>query len=210
MNAVGDAESAFDSIGENAADAPDLVLTDVMLPGRSGLDLVGELRAIDRTSRLPIVVLTARGGATAAAEGMAAGADDYITKPFASHELLARARTNLELHVLREKAIDRAENRAGQMRGALESNRVIGTATGILMATHRLGGEQAFQLLAKASQDSNRKLRDLAAAVVDIGRLPFRPTEIDNLVIRVSSARPLIGPPGSAGGSTSARGSAPF
>ncbi len=78
--------------------AVDLVLTDLMLPGHDGLHLVTELRRLDPTARLPLIVLTARGGAEAIAQGMVAGADDYITKPFASQELLARLRANHELH----------------------------------------------------------------------------------------------------------------
>ena len=58
------------------------MITDVMLPGRSGLHLVGELRRRPATQRMPMIVLTARHGADATAEGLAAGADDYITKPF--------------------------------------------------------------------------------------------------------------------------------
>jgi len=187
---VADAESASTALSAESADTTtDLVLTDVMLPGRTGLELVTELRANDRTARLPIVVLTARGGTAAAAEGLAAGADDYLTKPFAKPELLARARANYELQRLRERAVDVADNRAAQLRSALDSNRVIGTATGILMATHRLPAAQGFQLLTRASQDSNRKLRDLAAQVVDVGGLPFRQTVVDDLIIRVTTPR---------------------
>jgi hypothetical protein len=55
------------------------------------------------------------------------------------------------------------------------------------MATHRLSAAQGFQLLTRASQDSNRKLRDLAVQVVEIGRLPFRRTAVDDLIIRVTT-----------------------
>ena len=144
VTAVADVETAMAAVlADNGSAATDLVLTDVMLPGRSGLHLVADLRAIDATGRLPILVLTARGGADAAAEGLAAGADDYITKPFSSHELLARVRANIELHHLRETAIDDADHRTRQVRDALDSNRTIGTAIGVLMATHRLTAQQA-------------------------------------------------------------------
>jgi AmiR/NasT family two-component response regulator len=159
-----------------------------MLPGRSGLELVAQLRSNRTTGRLPVIVLTARGGTDAAAEGLAAGADDYITKPFSSQELLARVRANIELHHVREGAIDDAEDRTRQVRDGLASNRTIGTAVGVLMATYRLTAQQGFQLLVKASQDHNRKLRDVAADVAATGKLPFRPTDTDNLLIKITSS----------------------
>jgi DNA-binding response OmpR family regulator len=76
-----------------------------MLPGRDGLALIEQLRRQPATQRTPMIVLTARHGAGATAEGLAAGADDYITKPVPSRELLARVRANHELHQQREKAI---------------------------------------------------------------------------------------------------------
>lgn len=76
----------------NAAPPVDLVLLDVMLPGASGLDLLKELRA---TSRLPVVMLTARGEETDRVLGLEFGADDYVTKPFGRRELVARLRAVL-------------------------------------------------------------------------------------------------------------------
>lgn len=191
VTAVADAETALTALGaESGSPFADLVLTDVMLPGRSGLQLVAELRSAAGTARLPMIVLTALGGVDAATEGLAAGADDYITKPFRSQELLARVRANIELHRTREGAIDDAEGRAQQVREGLASSRTIGTAIGVVMASYRLTAEQGFQLLVKASQDHNRKLRDIAAQVAATGKLPFRPTDTDNLVIKITSAPP--------------------
>ena len=70
----------------------DLWLVDVMLPDGSGLDLVRRLRA---ESRVPILILTALDGEDSGIEGLRAGADDYVTKPFRAGELLARAEANL-------------------------------------------------------------------------------------------------------------------
>ena len=67
-------------------------------------------------------------------------------------------------------ARDRAEN----LRHALESNREIGVAVGVLMHQHRITREQAFDLLRVASQDTNRKLADVAADVADTGVLTIR------------------------------------
>jgi DNA-binding response OmpR family regulator len=185
VHAVADAETAVE-LTSGTSDVPDVVITDVVLPGQDGLALIEQLRARPATQRTPMLVLTARLGADATAEGLAAGADDYITKPFSSRELLARVRANHELHQQREKAIVTAQGREQQIRGALDSNRVIGTAVGIVMASYQLTAEQGFQLLVAASQNTNNKLRDIAARVVDTGALPFRPTMIDDLIIRVA------------------------
>jgi DNA-binding response OmpR family regulator/anti-sigma regulatory factor (Ser/Thr protein kinase) len=188
VQAAPDAETALTAMTEKSSVLPDLVLTDLMLPGRSGLHLVGEMRRADRTSRLPVIILTARGGPDAAAEGLAAGADDYITKPFSSRELLARVRANHELHQMREHAIGAAEGHERQIRGALDSNRIIGTAVGIVMASYQLTAHQGFRLLVAASQNTNSKLRDIANSVVETGSLPFRPTMIDDLIMRVGES----------------------
>jgi two-component system, OmpR family, phosphate regulon response regulator PhoB len=78
---------------------PDLVLLDWMLPGQSGLQLAKRWRADARTRELPIIMLTARMEEADKINGLDAGADDYLTKPFSTKELLARIRA-----VLRRKA----------------------------------------------------------------------------------------------------------
>ncbi|HKP64738.1 MAG TPA: ATP-binding protein [Polyangiales bacterium] len=83
--------------------APDLILSDVMMPGLDGFGLVQALRA-DRTTRtIPLILLSARAGEGAAIEGLEAGADDYLAKPFTARELLARVRTHLELSRARKQ-----------------------------------------------------------------------------------------------------------
>ena len=67
-----------------------------------------------------------------------------------------------------------ARDRADNLRQALESNREIGVAVGVLMHQHRITREQAFDLLRVASQDTNRKLVDVAADVADTGVLTIR------------------------------------
>ena len=78
---------------------PDLVLLDWMLPGQSGLALARRWRAQARTRDLPLIMLTARADEADKISGLDAGADDYLTKPFSTRELLARIRA-----VLRRKA----------------------------------------------------------------------------------------------------------
>src|SRR5262244_4607975 len=71
-----------------AAFRPDLIVLDIMLPGRSGLDILQDLRASGE--RLPVLMLTAKGDLVDRVVGLELGADDYMTKPFAVRELLAR------------------------------------------------------------------------------------------------------------------------
>ncbi|MBO4206275.1 SpoIIE family protein phosphatase [Micromonospora echinofusca] len=83
----------------------DLVLTDVMMPRLDGFGLVAALRADARTRHVPIVLLSARAGSAEEVAGLAAGADDYLVKPFAAQELIARVRANVELGQLRGQII---------------------------------------------------------------------------------------------------------
>lgn len=77
------------------ATLPDAVLLDWMLPGQSGLSLARHWRKQPRTKDIPILMLTARGDEPDKVAGLDAGADDYITKPFSTQELLARIRAVL-------------------------------------------------------------------------------------------------------------------
>ncbi|WP_026887362.1 response regulator transcription factor [Clostridium beijerinckii] len=78
----------------------DLVLLDIMIPQINGLEV---LRRIRKTSDLPVIMLTARDAVMDKVSGLDAGADDYITKPFAIEELLARIRTSLKRRTVIEK-----------------------------------------------------------------------------------------------------------
>ncbi|NYD35023.1 SpoIIE family protein phosphatase [Actinomycetospora corticicola] len=86
------------------ADPPDLVVSDVMMPGRDGLGLLTALREDPRTSRVPVLLLSARAGEEAAVEGLVAQADDYLVKPFAPGELQARVQAHLQLGRARREA----------------------------------------------------------------------------------------------------------
>ena len=174
VEAVADAESALTWLQDNvgADNPPDMVITDVMLPGQSGIDLLSVIRQDERMTRLPVVVLTAQADAESAVGAFAAGADDFVAKPFNSSELLARVHAHYEMNQLRDLAIGEAETTVGQLRQALQSNRTIGTAVGIVMSRYELDRERAFQVLVRTSQQSNRKLHDIATDVVRAGSLP--------------------------------------
>lgn len=93
------AEDGISAQRELDAVLPDAILLDWMLPGQSGLTLARKWRGDARTKGVPILMLTARGDEPDKVSGLDAGADDYITKPFSTQELLARIRA-----VLRRRA----------------------------------------------------------------------------------------------------------
>ncbi len=98
VDAVTDGQQAMEAIRTNQ---PDMVISDVMMPRLDGLALVAALRTDPRTAAVPVLLLSARAGQEASVEGLQAGADDYLVKPFAAVELLARVRANIELARLR-------------------------------------------------------------------------------------------------------------
>jgi len=106
---------------------PDLVLTDVMMPEMDGFALLDALRQDPATALIPIIMLSARAGEEARIEGVEAGADDYLTKPFAARELIARVDAQLKMARMRREAAEQKAaltveiNRARQFAGeALE------------------------------------------------------------------------------------------
>lgn len=94
---------------------PDLVLADVMMPELDGFGLLNALRADDHLRSIPVVMLSARAGEDSRVGGLEAGADDYLVKPFAARELLARVGSSIALAEMRnerrhaERARERAE-----------------------------------------------------------------------------------------------------
>ena len=98
------AENGEAALASVRARRPDLVLADVMMPGIDGFGLLARLREDDAFRDLPIILLSARAGEEARVEGLAAGADDYLTKPFSARELLARIESNIKLAVVRRRS----------------------------------------------------------------------------------------------------------
>jgi PAS domain S-box-containing protein len=118
IHAVANGLEALNAI---RSQAPDLVIADVMMPGLDGFGLLREIRADEATKTIPVILLSARAGEDARIEGMQAGADDYMVKPFTARELLARIGAHLAMGRLRretaahERAL-RAEAEAAQER----------------------------------------------------------------------------------------------
>ena len=94
IETVPDGKAALEAVRERT---PNLILSDVMMPVLDGFELLRAVRAGERTRRIPVVLLSARAGEESRVEGMQAGADDYLIKPFSARELLARISARLEI-----------------------------------------------------------------------------------------------------------------
>ena len=89
------AKNGEEALRVAARERPDVAIIDVMMPGMNGYDVCKELRRLPQTAKLPIILLTSRGGVADRITGLQAGADDYVTKPFDLRELLLRVQALL-------------------------------------------------------------------------------------------------------------------
>ena len=100
--AFADGAAALAAVNERV---PDLILSDVMMPELDGFGLLKALRADARTQEIPVILLSARAGEESVIEGLLAGADDYLIKPFSAQELVTRVNAYLQLAHLRSQAL---------------------------------------------------------------------------------------------------------
>ncbi|HEU4535436.1 MAG TPA: hybrid sensor histidine kinase/response regulator, partial [Polyangiaceae bacterium] len=200
VEAYGDGAQA---LAAARANPPDLVLSDVMMPGLDGLGLARALRADERTRTTPVILLSARAGEEAIVGGLASGADEYLVKPFTTNELLARVNAMLTVAELRREAgraarahaaeADRLRDAAERAARAREQTlaivshdlrtplNAIGTAEGLLR--EELGDEaraarlgRPLDAIRRSVDGMNRLVGDLLdAASVDAGGLSLEP-----------------------------------
>ena len=133
VDAVGDGMAALDRIRERK---PDVLVTDVMMPRLDGFGLLATIRADTTLLDLPVIMLSARAGEEARIEGLAAGADDYLIKPFSARELLARVAATIGMATLRREAAEAIRATEARAAAVLE-----GMAEGFLLL------DDAFEVL---------------------------------------------------------------
>jgi signal transduction histidine kinase len=127
---VVDGNAAFEAATKTP---PDLVLSDMMMPGMDGVALLHELRSDARTRTVPVILISARAGEEARLAGLETGADDYLVKPFAAREILTRVRTHLEMGKIRRAAAESARSLAETREALLER---LGEEHAALRAAH--------------------------------------------------------------------------
>ncbi|HEU5310907.1 MAG TPA: response regulator, partial [Candidatus Eisenbacteria bacterium] len=127
------AEDGLKGLEEVRRDPPDLILLDVMMPGMDGYDVCSRLKSDPLTSRIPIILLTAKSNYEDRLQGLEAYADDYITKPWEQPELLLRVRNQLKTR-----------------RAQLQSNALTGLPGNVLIETEltrRIQAKEKFAFL---------------------------------------------------------------
>ncbi len=176
VRAVSDGREALNAA---RAEHPDLVLSDVMMPGLDGIELLRALRADPATKCIPIILLSARAGEESRIEGVATGADDYLTKPFSSRELVARVSAHLRLAAERRRASEELAGTNAELQSAhelltaqiAETNRVLADQARALASLEdaRREAEDARQ----AAESANRAKSDFLAAMSHELRTPL-------------------------------------
>lgn len=138
---------------------PDLVLLDVRMPGRDGLELARRLAEFDR---IPFLLLTAFGDREFVEQANEVGALAYLVKPIDVPQLIPA----VEAAIARAGEISELRETHRQLRQALDGDRQISVATGIVMVQHRLGRKEAFEMLRRSARSQRKKLAVVADEVV--------------------------------------------
>jgi signal transduction histidine kinase len=204
VETAGDGRTALE---QARANPPALIVTDVMMPGLDGFELLRELRADVRTKAIPILMLSARAGEEARISGLDAGADDYVIKPFSARELTARVASLLNLSRARreaelQRALAEAANRTKDQFLAMLGHELRNPLAPILTAL-RLMTLKGGDTLLKERTIVERQVRHLVRLVDDLldvsriarGKIELRRQSVDMADIiasAVEAASPLL------------------
>jgi PAS domain S-box-containing protein len=139
--AVSNGEEALNAAISNP---PDLILSDVMMPGLDGFGLLKELRNRSETRTIPVLLLSARAGEESRLDGLGAGADDYLIKPFTARELLARVATHLSTRKRRREAEDAMKQSQATLQSFYDSSP-------FLMGVVEIEGEEIVPIYCNAA-----------------------------------------------------------
>ena len=165
---------------------PDLIVSDVMMPVMSGLQLLTQLRGIPETADIPVILLTARQEVSEKVEGLGIGASDYLGKPFSPRELLARIEAQLRL---RDAAVRAAENERLAATGLLTSgfahevrNPLNGLMNALLPLRDAVLGAQPDEPTARAMieiiEECGTRIRHLAESLLSFVRTNDKPVPV--------------------------------
>lgn len=130
---------------------PDLVILDVRMPNRNGFELTETLNSMDH---IPFILLTAYNDLEIVEQAKSLGALCYLVKPIDVQQLIP----SIELAISRARELRSLKETGLQLQNALNNERSISTAIGIIMVQHKLNRKDAFEFLRKAARDQRKKL----------------------------------------------------
>ena len=152
--------SAQEALQQYRDDAPDLVITDYRMPDMDGIRLARALLEIDHR---PIIMLSAYNDLPLVREAVGAGVSTYLVKPVEA----ARVAPSIEAALARFSEISALIEQGDNMQAGLETQRLISTAVGIVMARTQRSQDMAFESLRRLARSQRRPLRELAFDLVD-------------------------------------------
>ncbi|MDQ3003572.1 MAG: ATP-binding protein, partial [Fibrobacterota bacterium] len=179
---------------------PDLVIADIMMPELDGFGLLRALRADPETRTIPVILLSARAGEEASVEGLDAGADDYLVKPFSANELLARVRTHIAMVRIRkdsEKAVLEMREQVwqsqkleaiGRLSGGIahDFNNLLTAINGYAeLSLNVLGPQEAARPFVGEIQNAGRRAASLVSQILAYSRkqiVTHQPLALDVVV----------------------------
>jgi signal transduction histidine kinase/ligand-binding sensor domain-containing protein/DNA-binding response OmpR family regulator len=160
-----DASAAKDGLNKAQEFIPDLIISDVMMPGMDGFEFCEKIKSDEKTSHIPVILLTAKASGNDRIQGLETGADDYLTKPFNTRELLVRAKNLIQSrHILREKFQLNAIIKPGEIsvssRDRIFMEKLLRTMENNISSEH-FSVEELSNEIGMSSSQLHRKLKAL-------------------------------------------------
>jgi len=171
VRAVADGAMALTAVD---AERPDLILTDVMMPRVNGFELLAKLRSNPKTRALPVIMLSARAGEESRVEGLEAGADDYLIKPFSARELLARVSSQLAMARLRREGEEKVAQRVAELQ-VLNTELQESRQAAVRMMEDAVAARQALHVAKEQAETASRAKDRFLAQLSHELRTPLTP-----------------------------------
>jgi signal transduction histidine kinase/DNA-binding response OmpR family regulator len=160
-----EAPNGKDGFERAVNEVPDIIISDVMMPGIDGFTLTARLKKDERTSHIPVILLTAKAGQQHKVEGLETGADDYLTKPFEARELLVRSQNLIDQRkLLRQKFAGQLQIRPSEIVADSVDVHFLAKVMETIeqhMSSESFGVEELAQEIAMSRSQLHRKLVSL-------------------------------------------------
>lgn len=170
---------------------PDLILTDVMMPGLDGFGLLQAIRDDEKLRITPVILLSARAGEEAKVEGLSHGADDYLIKPFSAKELVARVSTQLELATMRKEAVQLMQANRAKSQFLANMSHEIRTPLGAILGFAELMLDKGTTLAERENYlktiiKNGQHLTHVINEVLDLSKIESDRLEVENVQFSIS------------------------